>query len=395
MLRRSRAYGERLFWNATVTGEKQAMSESEAREVVLVIDDTAANLTLMREVLRGEFQVKVAPSGARGLQLAQTDTPPDLILLDIMMPDMDGYEVLRRLQLDARTRGIPVIFLTAMSGIEDERRGLEMGAVDYIRKPVSPTIVQARVRNHLQLKAVRDYFQKKNVILEREVQRRTRVLTVIQEVTVRALASLADTGDDDAGNHILRTQNYVKLLANRLACQPRFATFLTPATIDLLYKSVPLHDIGMAGIPAQILLKPDKLTPEEYEIMKMHTTLGGDAITCGELGISEVGGLLRFAKEMAYSHQEWWDGTGYPQGLKGDDIPISARLMAVADVYDALIRARVYKSAMTHEDAVQMIREGSGTHFDPDVIDVFLENESDIREIANRYRESPQALMEL
>lgn len=369
------------------------MSESETQEVVLVIDDTAENLALISEVLRGEFKVKVAPSGARGLQLAQAVAPPDLILLDIMMPEMDGYEVLRQLQSDAKTRDIPVIFLTAMSTVEDERRGLDLGAVDYITKPISPPLVQSRVRNHLQLKAARDFLKYKSEFLEREVQRRTREVTLIQEVTIRALASLAETRDNDTGNHILRTQHYVKLLANRLARHPRFAAFLTEATIDLLYKSAPLHDIGKVGIPDRILLKPGKLTPDEYEIMKMHTTLGGDAIANAELAIGEETGFLRLAKEIAYSHQEWWDGSGYPQGLKGDDIPISARLMAVADVYDALISKRVYKQAVTHEDAVQMIREGRGTHFDPDVVDAFLASEESIREIANRYKESPQALV--
>ena len=369
------------------------MSESETREVVLVIDDTAENLALISEVLRGEFKVKVAPGGARGLQLAQASTPPDLILLDIMMPEMDGYEVLRQLRADPRTRDIPVIFLTAMSSVEEERRGLELGAVDYITKPISPPLVQSRVRNHLQLKAARDFLKYKSEFLEREVQRRTREVTMIQEVTIRALASLAETRDNDTGNHILRTQHYVKLLAQKLARHPRFAAFLTEGTIDLLFKSAPLHDIGKIGIPDRILLKAGKLTPDEFEIMKMHTTLGGNAIANAEAAIGEEIGFLRYAKEIAYSHQEWWDGSGYPKGLKGDEIPISARLMAVADVYDALINKRVYKRAISHEEAVQVIREGRGTHFDPDVVDAFLGCADGIREIANRYKESSQVLV--
>jgi putative two-component system response regulator len=369
------------------------MSESETREVVLVIDDTAENLALISEMLRGEFKVKVAPGGARGLQLAQASTPPDLILLDIMMPEMDGYEVLRQLRADPRTRDIPVIFLTAMSSVEEERRGLELGAVDYITKPISPPLVQSRVRNHLQLKAARDFLKYKSEFLEREVQRRTREVTMIQEVTIRALASLAETRDNDTGNHILRTQHYVKLLAQKLARHPRFAAFLTEGTIDLLFKSAPLHDIGKIGIPDRILLKAGKLTPDEFEIMKMHTTLGGNAIANAEAAIGEEIGFLRYAKEIAYSHQEWWDGSGYPKGLKGDEIPISARLMAVADVYDALINKRVYKRAISHEEAVQVIREGRGTHFDPDIVDAFLGCADGIREIANRYKESSQVLV--
>jgi putative two-component system response regulator len=301
--------------------------------------------------------------------------------------------VLRELRADTPTRDIQEIFLTAMSSVEEERRGLELGAVDYITKPISPPLVQSRVRNHLQLKAARDFLKYKSEFLEREVQRRTREVTMIQEVTIRALASLAETRDNDTGNHILRTQHYVKLLAQKLARHPRFAAFLTEGTIDLLFKSAPLHDIGKIGIPDRILLKAGKLTPDEFEIMKMHTTLGGNAIANAELAIGEEIGFLRYAKEIAYSHQEWWDGSGYPKGLKGDEIPISARLMAVADVYDALINKRVYKRAISHEEAVQVIREGRGTHFDPDIVDAFLGCADGIREIANRYKESSQVLV--
>lgn len=370
------------------------MGESEAQEVVLVIDDTVENLAVIGEILRGSFKVKVAQSGMRGLQLAQSETPPDLILLDIMMPEMDGYEVLRRLQSDERTRDIPVIFLTAMSSIEDERHGLELGAVDYITKPISPPILQARVLNHLQLRAARDFLKYKNEYLEREVQRRIHEASLAQEVAIRALASLAETRDDDTGNHLLRTQNYVKLLANRLAHHPRFAAFLTPDTIEMLYKSAPLHDIGKVGIPDRILLNPGKLTAEEFEIMKTHTTLGGDAIAHAELAIGEEIGFLRIAKEMAYSHQEKWNGSGYPEGLKGDDIPISARLMAVADVYDALTTKRVYKPALTHEQALHIIGEERGAHFDPDIVSAFIECEDKFRDIANRYKDSQQAIMQ-
>jgi putative two-component system response regulator len=369
------------------------MSEPENKKVVLVIDDTSENLVLISEVLRGQFKVKVAPSGARGLELAQSRTPPDLILLDIMMPEMDGYEVLRQLQADSRTQGIPVVFLTAMSTVEDERRGLELGAVDYITKPISPPILQARVRIHVQLKAARDSLEHKSEFLELEVQRRTREVSLIQEVTILALASLAGTRGNDSGNHVLRVQQYVKLLADKLAHHPRFAAFLNPATIELLYKSAPLHDIGKVGVPDRILLKPSELTPEEYEIMKTHTTLGGDAIASAELAVGEDVGFLRLAKEIAYNHQERWDGSGYPRGLKGEEIPISARLMALADVYDALISKRVYKAAMTHQEAVQVIRDGRATKFDPDMVDVFLESENDIGEIANRHKDSAHTLV--
>lgn len=369
------------------------MNDSDAEDVVLVIDDTAENLALISEVLRSEFKVKVAANGERGLQLAQA-TRPDLILLDIMMPEMDGYEVIRRLQESEVTRDIPVIFLTAMRSVNDERKGLDLGAVDYITKPISPPIVQARVRNHLQLKAARDFLKYKSEFLEREVQKRTREVEAIQEVTIRTLTSLAETRDIDTGNHIRRTQSYVKVIASSLSAHPRFAAFLTPGNIDLLYRSAPLHDIGKIGIPDRILLKPGKLEADEFAIMKTHTTLGGDAITHAELALGREVPFLKLAKEIAYGHHEKWNGKGYPEGLQGDDIPISARLMAVADVYDALISRRVYKPAMTHEQAVAIIRDGRGEQFDPDITDAFIRIEGEIRGIANRFRDSNEAIVE-
>ncbi len=254
------------------------MNAVEQKPCILVIDDTPENLSLMSELLREDYQVKLAPSGERGLQIAAADPPPDLILLDIMMPGMDGYQVMQRLQVDKTTRDIPVIFLTALAGVDDERRGLDLGAVDYITKPISPSIALARVRNHLQLKMVRDFMQYRNEYLNREVARRTRQLSAIQDVTIRAMASLAETRDNETGSHIRRTQAYVKLLAEQLRDHPRFRDFCTPANIDVLFKSAPLHDIGKVGIPDHVLLKPGKLTADEFEIIKQHPRIGRDAI---------------------------------------------------------------------------------------------------------------------
>jgi putative two-component system response regulator len=357
------------------------------RQSILVVDDTPENLALISELLRGDYKVRIAPGGARALQLVAA-SPPDLILLDIMMPDLDGYEVMRRLQADPATRDVPVIFLTAVTGVDEERVGLDLGAVDYITKPISPSIVQARVRNHLQLKAARDFLRDRNEYLEQEVRRRTRQVVAIQDVTIRAMASLAETRDNETGNHIRRTQHYVRALATRLREHPRFRAFCTPANIELLFKSAPLHDIGKVGIPDRILLKPGRLTPEEFEVMKTHTTIGRDAI---EHALSEIDGgpddaaFLTLAKEIAYGHQEKWDGSGYPEGLGGDDIPICARLMAVADVYDALISPRVYKPGMAHDDALRIIDEGRARHFDPDIVDAFLDIRDEFRTIAARF----------
>jgi putative two-component system response regulator len=355
------------------------------KPVILVVDDTPDNLTLMSELLSGLYEVKVANSGQRGIRIATSVPPPDLILLDIMMPEMDGYEVCTSLKADARTRGIPVIFLTALNAEGDEQHGLDLGAVDYITKPISPPIVLARIKNHLALKSHSDFLRDKSAFLEREVEKRTGELTAIQDVTIQVMASLAETRDADTGNHIRRTQNYVAALAWQLQAHPRFSYYLNEANISTLYKSAPLHDIGKVGIPDRILLKPGRLTPEEFEIMKTHTTLGFDAIEQAEQALGINVSFLTCAKEIALSHQEKWDGSGYPQGLAGDTIPISARLMALADVYDALISRRVYKEPMSHDEAVEIIVAGRAQHFDPDIVDAFIEIQDSFREIAERY----------
>ena len=358
------------------------------KPVILVVDDTPDNLLLMSNLLKDSHTVKVANNGEKALRIAKDTPPPDLILLDIMMPGMTGHEVAQTLQADVRTREIPIIFLTAMASSEDETRGLEMGAADYITKPISPPVVLARVRTQLKIKAAAEFLRDKNAYLEQEVQRRTRELAAIQDVTIHAMASLAETRDNETGNHIRRTQHYVRVLAGQLRDHPRFSHFLNDETIQLLYKSAPLHDIGKIGIPDHILLKPGRFTPEEFEIMKTHTTLGRDAIAHAEQQLGMDVEFLGLAKEIAYSHQEKWDGSGYPEGLAGDAIPISARLMAIADVYDALISRRVYKDGMPHDKAVQIILDGRGSHFDPDICDAFRNCLPVFQEIAARFADS-------
>ena len=359
------------------------------KPTILVVDDTPDNLSLMSGLLKDLYKVKIANNGERALKVALTGTPPDIILLDIMMPVMDGYETCRRLKAAPETRDIPVIFLTAKAEIEDEMKGFELGAVDYITKPISPPVVMARVQTHLQLKRMRDYLKDQNDFLEAEVRRRTQEVVAVQEVTILAMASLAETRDNDTGNHIRRTQFYVRALAEKLRHHSRFRSFLdNDKTIDLIFKSAPLHDIGKVGIPDHILLKPGRFTEEEFEIMKTHCTKGRDSIMAAEQRLGFELPFLSFAKEIAYSHQEKWDGTGYPEGLSGDDIPISGRLMAIADVYDALICRRVYKEGMSHEKAVGIIAEGKGAHFDPDMVDAFVEIADEFRQIAKRYEDS-------
>jgi len=359
-----------------------------SRPTILVVDDTPDNLKLMSGLLKDRYRVKIANNGEKALSITGSEAPPDLILLDIMMPGMDGHEVCRRLKAERTTRDIPVIFLTAMSGSEDEEAGLKMGAVDYVTKPITPAVILARVETHLKLKASSDFLRDKADYLAAEVARRTRELAAIQDVTILAMASLAETRDSDTGNHIRRTQFYVRALAEKLKDHPRFSAALDDAVIDMLFKSAPLHDIGKVGIPDRILLKPGRFEPAEFEIMKTHTTLGRDAIEHAERSLGTPVEFLAMAKEIAYGHQEKWDGSGYPQGIGGDDIPVSARLMAVADVYDALISRRVYKEGMPHEKAVEIIREGAGSHFDPDIVDAFLALQDEFRAIAGRFADS-------
>ena len=357
---------------------------------LLVVDDTADNLMLMTELLKDRYRVKVANSGEKAIRLLQGDPLPDLILLDVMVPGLSGHQVAEQLKREPRTRDIPIIFLTAMAGTEDEIHGLELGAVDYITKPIRPALVLARVETQLKLKAAADFLRDHNEYLEQEVQRRTREVMAIQDVTIHAMASLAETRDNETGNHIRRTQHYVKVLAEQLREHPRFRHFLSDETIELLFKSAPLHDIGKIGIPDSVLLKPGRLTEDEFAIMKTHTTLGRDAIQHAEDQLGMPVGFLSLAKEIAYSHQEKWDGSGYPQGLAAEAIPISARLMAVADVYDALISRRVYKAGMPHEQAVEIIRQGRGTHFDPDICDAFVACTEQFQAIAECFADSHQ-----
>ncbi|QSX32086.1 two-component system response regulator [Shewanella avicenniae] len=358
---------------------------------LLVIDDIPENLTLMYQLFKDEYKVKGANCGIRGIDIAENSLP-DLILLDIMMPEMDGYEVCRRLKQNPHTRGIPIIFLTAKAEKIDESRGLQLGAVDYITKPINPDIVKCRVKTHIALKLANDLLRGENQSLGKEVERRTREalkqreeLQSIQDITFYAMVSLAETRDNETGSHICRTQHYIKCLAQQLRLNPLYQDEIDDTMIDLLFKSAPLHDIGKIGISDTILLKKGKLTPEEFTIMKNHTTIGYVAIQKAEVVTGKTMDFLKYAKEIAYYHHEHWDGNGYPKGLSGRDIPLSARLMAVADVYDALINRRVYKEAFTHQDAVNMIVDGKGTHFDPDIIDAFLDITDELWEIAQRY----------
>ena len=360
-----------------MTGTLEKKTSKTEDPKILLVDDNTANLQVLRETLDGlGYKLLIAKNGKSALEIVRKASP-DLILLDIMMPDMDGYEVCRKLKAAASTQHIPLIFLTAMADAEDEAKGLSLGAVDYITKPINPELVRARVRNHLELKQYRDS-------LEELVKQRTRELQLTQAVMIESLATLAEYRDPETGGHIKRTQNYVKALAVHLKNHPKFRDELTDEMIELLYLSAPLHDMGKVGVRDHILLKPGRLDEAEFHEMQKHTIYGHDALRVTEekLGKST---FLRLAREIAYTHQEKWDGSGYPRGLKGEEIPLPGRLMALADVYDALISKRVYKPPMPHDDAVRIILDGKERHFDPDVVDAFFELQAVFRNIALTY----------
>jgi putative two-component system response regulator len=360
----------------------------DEKATILIVDDSTDSIALLNSILKATYRIKIALSGQKAIEISAESEAPDLILLDVMMPDMDGYETCRRLKANPKTTEIPVIFLTAKAEEIDEEKGLELGAEDYIAKPPTPSIVKARIRAQLRLKGVRDFLKDKSAYLEMQVERRTREIAMIQDVTMIAMGSLAETRDNETGNHIRRTQNYIKILAEKLAELPQYAAQLTPEVIMSLYKSAPLHDIGKVGIPDSILKKPAALEPDEFEQMKAHTTIGRDAILAAERSIGSQTSFLSLAREIAWAHHERWDGSGYPRKLRGAEIPLSGRLMAVADVYDALISSRVYKSAFSHEETVGIITRGIGTHFDPDVGKAFLEIADEFREISLVFKDS-------
>lgn len=363
------------------------------RSTVLVIDDTPANLSLLNQLLREHYRVKLANSGARGLALAEA-APPDLILLDIMMPEMDGYAVCRALKANPHTAGVPVIFLTAKMETADEELGFELGAVDFIHKPIAPSIVLARVRTHLQIKVWQTFLEDQSAWLQSEVDRRVNEVLKLQEASIRVMVSLAEFRDECTGNHIRRTQTYVRLLAEYLSRQPRDAEFLTAEHIDQIAKAAPLHDIGKIAIPDHILLKPGKHTPEEFELMKTHSIKGERMLARTRTEMGEENLMLHFASQIARSHHERWDGTGYPDGLSGEAIPLAARLMAVADVYDALRSRRPYKVPFSHEEAIGMVVAQRGAHFDPLLVDALEAMQDEFSRIASQLADAAQNLTE-
>lgn len=346
---------------------------------LLIVDDILDNIKVAMNHLKPlGCEFIYATSGKQALERALIHHP-DLILMDVMMPEMDGYETVIRLKQSAETASIPVIYLTAKIDPKDIARGFECGGVDYVTKPFSGAELLARVRTHLELRRYQNH-------LERLVSERTQEVEKLRNAVIEALGGMAEYRDPETGGHIKRTQHYVRELAQRLYEKGKFLMILNPEYIQTLFLSAPLHDIGKVGIRDHILLKPASLTPEEFEEMKRHTLIGEQAIAKLIHNAGECE-FLSCALEIAGSHHERFDGSGYPRGLAGEAIPLSARIMALADVYDALVNKRVYKEAWSHERAMQVMRAGRGSHFDPQVFDTFLELEERFIEIYETFRD--------
>lgn len=326
---------------------------ADTRPKLLLVDDEPTNLQVLRQVLQDDYRLFFAKDGDKALELAARECP-DLILLDVMMPGMTGYEVCSRLKQSEATAAIPVIFVTALADVDDEARGFEVGAVDYITKPISPPIVRARVRTHLSLVRVDELKATRLQIVQR-------------------LGLAAEYKDNETGLHVIRMSHYSRVLA--LA-----AGFSEQAADDLL-NAAPMHDVGKIGIPDAILQKNGKLDDAEWQVMRSHAQIGADII--GE----HPSGLLQMARSIALTHHEKWDGTGYPNGLKGEDIPLTGRIVAIADVFDALTSVRPYKAAWSVEEALELLRREGGKHFDPQLIELFLGCMPEILTIKERWAE--------
>ena len=322
-------------------------------QTILAVDDTPENLDVIRATFGADYRVKVVTDGARALQVAQSEDPPDIILLDVMMPGMDGFEVCEQLKADVRTQHIPVIFVTALGDENDERRGLELGAVDYIQKPLNPPLARVRVRNHLALVDRRKE-------LEYAVNDRTAELEHTRMQIIIRLGYAAEFKDNETGTHTLRISRYCGLIAE--------AAGLDSGLVDLVRKASPMHDVGKIGIPDGILLKPGKLDEAEWETMRKHPKLGADILG------HHSDPLLRAAYEIALTHHEKWDGTGYPHGSVGEKIPVFGRITAIADVFDALTSERPYKKPWSVDDALRLMDEQRGKHFDPSLVDAFMQS---------------------
>ena len=349
------------------------------KAIILIVDDEPFYLEMLAGLLSADYVPLLARNGEQALRRAMGRSRPHLILLDVTMPGMDRYEVCRRLKKNTLTRHIPVIFLTARNDAQDELRGLELGAVDYVSKPINGALLKRRVATHLSLAG-------RHFALGQLVRERTRELQQTKDALVFSMGAMAEMRDRETGNHLLRTERYVKILAEALADTPEYSALLSPPVIDMMRRAAPLHDIGKIGVPDRILHKEGPLDSKEQEEMRRHVVYGEQLLDEVARHLGEAA-FIQTARDIAGGHHEWWDGSGYPHGRKGDEIPLSARLMALADVYDALASRRCYKDPIAHPEVVEMICAESGSHFDPAVVAAFQSRQQQFQEILERYRD--------
>ena len=342
------------------------MEQETLNHSILVVDDIADNIQILIGLLSPEYRVLAATSGMKALSLAQKSPQPEMILLDIMMPEMDGFEVCRRLKSDPTTKHIPIIFVTAKTEEVDESLGFELGAVDYITKPYNPAIVKTRVKAQFALAL-------ENRHLEQLVKSRTAEIENTRKSIINKLGKAAEYKDNETGMHVVRMALYCRLIAEKISEDKQW--------IDLLYNAAPMHDIGKIGIPDAVLCKPGKLDADEWQTMMTHSNIGAEILG------DEQAPLLVLAQEVALCHHEKWNGKGYPRGLKGEEIPLPSRIVAIADVFDALTSERPYKKAWSVEKAVDLIKEESGQHFDPELVPYFLESLPEIQKVMSQYRD--------
>jgi len=351
----------------------------ETKQSILVVDDNPTNLRFLQEILKSDYKVYASPSGERALAFLE-HTIPNLILLDVEMPGLNGYEVISRLKNNYMWENIPVIFLTAQEGRDKEHLALSMGAVDYILKPIATSVVKSRVGLHIELESY-----KQN--LEHMVTLKTMQLEKTQDSILEMLSNVTAYRDNETGAHTKRTTHFVNLLVHELMAHkdPRYQ--ISQEYALNMIKSAKLHDIGKVGVPDGILLKPAKLTDEEFELIKKHTLLGAQILDDAIADLGETSSFLNVAREIAFTHHEKWNGSGYPSGTGGENIPISGRIMAIADVYDALISQRPYKVPKTHEESMKIIHESAGTHFDPNIVSLCEDVFQRFPEISQKYKD--------
>ena len=345
------------------------------KDKILIVDDIDINRMILSEMLCDDYEVVEAADGFEAIdQLFHSQTPPKAILLDIMMPGMDGFEVIALVKSNPETEKIPVLFITASDANINESKGLKAGAVDYISKPFNPDVVKARLENHIQLTRYRSE-------LEALVEKKTADLTSTYEQTLETLASIIEYRDLESGTHIRRTSMLTKILIGQMLPMSRYRETLINAKYLSIIKAAALHDIGKVGIPDEILLKPGRLTEEEFETMKTHATIGAKIMETISSNLSDDDFYLKHCCDICRTHHERWDGKGYPDGKAGESIPLTGRMLAIVDVYDALVNARCYKPKFSHEEAVELMMAGSGTQFDPELIEVFLAVQDKFREL--------------